>query len=107
MFLPYQPWDKFNLVLNSADILLVTLSKGVEGISVPSKMYSYMASGKPIAGMIGRDSDIGMLIEESDCGFRVDSGDVDGFCKLREDEIHTRSAPNHPKRECATPLNAT
>ena len=80
-FIPYQPWDKYNLVLNSADILMVTLQEGVEGISVPSKMYSYMASGKPVAGMISYKSDVGRLIEEANCGFRVDPGDVDGFCK--------------------------
>ena len=80
-FIPYQPWDKYNLVLNSADILIVTLQEGVEGISVPSKMYSYMASGKPVAGMISYKSDVGRLIEEANCGFRVDPKDVDGFCK--------------------------
>jgi glycosyltransferase involved in cell wall biosynthesis len=80
-FLPYQSWDRYNQVLNSADIHIVTLSPGMEGISVPSKMYSYMASGKPIAGMISKKSDVGVLIEESDCGFRVDPGDIDGFCE--------------------------
>ena len=80
-FLPYQPWDKYNQVLNSADVLVVTLQEGVEGITVPSKMYSYMASGKPIAGMISNRSDIGNLIEESDCGFRVNPGDIESFCK--------------------------
>ena len=80
-FIPYQPWDKYNLVLNSADILIVTLQEGIEGISVPSKMYSYMASGKPVAGMISYKSDVGRLIEEANCGFRVDPKDVDGFCK--------------------------
>ena len=80
-FLSYQPWDRYNLVLNSADILMVTLQEGVEGISVPSKMYSYMASGKPVAGMISYKSDVGRLIEEADCGFRVEPGDIDRFCK--------------------------
>lgn len=80
-FLPYQPWDKYNLVLNSADILIVTLQKGIEGITVPSKTYSYMASGKTIAGMISDKSDIGNLIEKSNCGFRVDPGDIEKFCK--------------------------
>jgi len=80
-FLPYYPREKYNLVLDSAEILIVTLQREVEGISVPSKMYSYMASGKPVVGMISYKSDVGRLIEEADCGCRVDPGDVDGFCE--------------------------
>jgi glycosyltransferase involved in cell wall biosynthesis len=80
VFLPYQSLEMYPAVLAQADALIVTSQAGMEGISVPCKAYSYMASGKPILAMLPRNSEIGIVLEREKCGLRVDPGDIDGFC---------------------------
>lgn len=77
--LPYQPQKVVPYSLTCGDISLVTLRKGIEGLSVPSKLYSSMAAGLAIVGVVGTGSEIGDVIEEYNCGYRVSQGDVDGL----------------------------
>lgn len=79
-FFPFQDKGYYGDVLHMADVLLVTLAKGMEGISVPSKTYGYLAAGKPILGVLPKNSEIGMLIDEEKLGYRVDPQDIDDFC---------------------------
>ncbi|TZE83077.1 glycosyltransferase family 4 protein [Calorimonas adulescens] len=71
-FLPYQPKERIIYSLNAADIHLVTNSKGIKGVSVPSKIYGVMAVGKPILGILEPGSEARNLIEDSKCGVCVD-----------------------------------
>jgi len=61
--------------LNSADVHLVTNSKGIKGVSVPSKIYGVMATNVPILGILEKDSEAWNLIEKSDCGCLAETGD--------------------------------
>ena len=79
--LPYQYGEDYNQLLNSSDLFITTLDKGIEGLGVPSKTYSYLAAGKPIIAIMNRDSEIGNLVESSNIGIRVDSGD---YKKIKE-----------------------
>jgi len=74
-FIPYQ--DKEDLVysLNAADVHIVTNAKGIKGISVPSKIYGVMASGKSVLGVLEEGSEARLLIENSNCGKCVCPGD--------------------------------
>ncbi|MGH4139647.1 glycosyltransferase family 4 protein [Clostridium sp.] len=74
-FIPYQ--DKKDLIysLNAADAHLVTNAKGIKGISVPSKIYGVMASGKSVLGVLEEGSEARLLIENSNCGKCVCPGD--------------------------------
>lgn len=67
-FLPYQPKDKLRYSLSCSDVSLVCLEEGVEGLSVPSKYYGILASGRPVIALIGEHSEIAMSIRESGCG---------------------------------------
>lgn len=77
-FLPYQPKEKIKYSLNAADIHLVVNQKGIKGVSVPSKIYGVMAVGKPVIGVLEKDSEAQKLIEESNCGLTVEPKDYDG-----------------------------
>ncbi|MBC6003815.1 MAG: glycosyltransferase family 4 protein [Paeniclostridium sordellii] len=72
----YQYGETYNQLLNSADLFITTLDKGIEGLGVPSKTYSYLAAGKPIIAIMNKDSEIGSLVEGNKLGIRVDSGEV-------------------------------
>ena len=73
-FIPYQ--DKKNLIysLNAADVHLVTNSKGIKGVSVPSKIYGVMATDKPIFGILEEGSEAYNIIKDSNCGIVAETG---------------------------------
>jgi len=70
-FLTTQPSGAFPEVLATADVSLVTLRRGMGGLSVPSKAYAIMASGRPILASVPEDSEIRTLVEAGDCGWTV------------------------------------
>ena len=58
-----------NLVLNTADVAIVTLSEGMLGLGVPSKVYNILAAGKPIFYIGDKRSEIALLIKENNIGY--------------------------------------
>lgn len=80
--LGYKYGEVYNQLLNASDLFITTLAKGIEGLGVPSKTYSYLAAGKPIIAIMDKSSEIGNLVEEKRLGIRVDSGDSDKIVKF-------------------------
>jgi glycosyltransferase involved in cell wall biosynthesis len=78
-FHSYVERENLGKMLTCADIGLVSLSEGQEGLSVPSKSYGIMAAGIPIIGIMSSNSEIAMVIKEEKCGIVVDTSDVDGL----------------------------
>jgi glycosyltransferase involved in cell wall biosynthesis len=75
--------------LNSCDIGLITLKKGMKGLGVPSKTYNLMASGKPILFIGDVDSEIDNYIQKYNCGWSFDWNEekmIDFFNKLTIDD---------------------
>lgn len=56
-FLPLQPEDDFSNVLAAADILLLYQRAEVSEMALPSKLTSYVATGRPVFAAIERDSE--------------------------------------------------
>jgi len=81
LLLPHQPFDTLNQSLNACDASLVTIAKGIEGISFPSKLYSSLAVGKPILAISERYSSLKSIIERNDAGRWIELGDPDGLVK--------------------------
>lgn len=75
LFFPYQPRENLTYSLGLADVSLVTLEKGFEGMVVPSKIYGILASGRPVIGIVGKDSEITDIINDAKCGKLVQIGD--------------------------------
>lgn len=87
VFIPYQ--DKKDLVysLNAGDVHFVVNAKGIKGVSVPSKLYGVMSAGKPVLGILEKDSEARLIIEDSKCGISVDPGDYAAIEALIEKYI--------------------
>lgn len=68
-FLDYFPAAKISSVLAAADLHVVTVKRGLEGVVVPSKMYGILAAGKPIVAVAPRETDVASLGERQ--GFAV------------------------------------
>jgi len=78
--LPFQPMDQYSDVLGAGDILLAMIGREAAGFSVPSKILSYLAAGKPVIASIAADNDAAATITAADAGVVVEPGDVTGFC---------------------------
>ena len=79
VMLPYQPQEKLPYSMTCGDISLITLKRGMEGLLVPSKIYSSLAAGLAIIAVMEAGSEVGDIVEDHECGYRMPQGDVDGL----------------------------
>lgn len=75
-FLPHQCHESFPSLLAAADIAVIALGTGAEGLSVPSKTYSALASGACILGISPENSELGRLIVKYQAGKNFIPGSV-------------------------------
>lgn len=71
--------DKVAFVQSQADVLVLALPKGNGNLCLPSKMTSYMLSGKPVLASVDEDSATTRYIQEADCGISVKPDDVEAI----------------------------
>ena len=86
LFFPYQPRELMEHSLAAADLSVVSQEREVIGFGVPSKIYTYMASGRPMLGLAGQPCEVIDMINEYQCGWTFDE-DHDAAAiaaKLRE-----------------------
>ena len=76
VFIPFQPYGDLPDLLASADVLLVPLDGKKSELSVPSKLYNFMAAGRPILGLATPGSEVAALLGERQCGLPVSPGDA-------------------------------
>jgi glycosyltransferase involved in cell wall biosynthesis len=74
-FLPYQDKEVLPYSLTACDLSLVSVSPGMESLVAPSKLYSALASGRPIAAVCPSHSYLNALIHEANCGATFSNGD--------------------------------
>lgn len=72
-FLPPQPGAEFPEVLAAADVLLVNQRGSVREMSLPSKLTSYMAAGRPIVAAVAAGSETALELATADAGVVVDA----------------------------------
>ena len=71
-FLPMRPREEMPLFLPAADCHLVSLDQGMK-YSLPSKLATIMAAGRPVIGMMDEEADAARVILDSGCGLVVPS----------------------------------
>jgi len=62
-------------LMHLADVGIVSLLEGQEGLSVPSKAFGLMAAGVPIVAVMSVKSEVARIIREENCGILVKSGE--------------------------------
>jgi colanic acid biosynthesis glycosyl transferase WcaI len=80
-FVDFQPAERLNEVLASADIHLVLLRTGLARSSVPSKMYSILAAGRPVLASVDSGTEVARVVTEHHCGVAVPPEDIDAFAE--------------------------
>ncbi len=74
---PYQPRERLDELLSAADVHLVSLLEGIEGIMVPSKLFGILAAGRPAIFIGSPESEIAKVVVENECGLAIRQGEVD------------------------------
>lgn len=79
LFLPYQPKETLPYSLTACDLTLVSVEEGMEGLVAPSKLYSFLAAGRPIAAICEPHSYLRELLADAHCGAAFNNGDGEGL----------------------------
>jgi colanic acid biosynthesis glycosyl transferase WcaI len=74
-FLPFRPAEQVPHVMMAGDLHVVTVRRGLEGVVVPSKLYSILAAGRPVLAVAAATSDAARIVAESGCGLAADPDD--------------------------------
>jgi colanic acid biosynthesis glycosyl transferase WcaI len=73
--LPFRPPEEIPYVLGAADVHIVTVRRGLEGVVVPSKLYGILAAGKPVLAVAPPSSDVARIVTSAGCGLAADPDD--------------------------------
>jgi glycosyltransferase involved in cell wall biosynthesis len=74
-FLPFFPIEQVPHVMMAGDVHIVTVRRGLEGVVVPSKLYSILAAGRPVLAIAAAESDPARIVRETGCGISADPDD--------------------------------
>lgn len=75
----YQPLERLSEVLGTGDIQVVPLRSGLGRVSVPSKTYSILASGRPVVAAIDPGTEVPRIIAASGAGIAVEPDEIEPF----------------------------
>jgi glycosyltransferase involved in cell wall biosynthesis len=84
LFLPYQSRENLPFSLTACDVSIVSISEGMEGLVAPSKLYSALASGRPIVSICSAHSYLNQIFTQANCGTTVRNGDSEGLAAYLE-----------------------
>lgn len=84
-FVPMQPRERLPEVLAAGDLHLVPLRTGLARSSVPSKLYSILAAGRPVLASVDAGTEVATTIERAGAGVSVPPEDPDAFCAALDD----------------------
>lgn len=74
-FLPFFPASGIPAVMAAADLHIVTIKRGLEGVLVPSKVYNILAYGRPILAIATERTEVARLVRQYECGVTADPDD--------------------------------
>jgi colanic acid biosynthesis glycosyl transferase WcaI len=84
-FVDMQPKARLPEVLAAADLHLVPLRRGLARSSVPSKLYSILAAGRPVLAAVDEGTEVARTVTRAEAGLAVPPDDPARFvAALRE-----------------------
>jgi glycosyltransferase involved in cell wall biosynthesis len=103
-FLPFRPASEIPHVMMAGDLHVITVKRGLEGVVVPSKLYSTLAAGRPVLVVAPPECDAARIVRESGCGISVDPDDppaVAAAIRQLRDHPNRLAEMGHRARETA------
>lgn len=102
--LPFQPEEKLPYTMSLADISLVALDKGAEGLMIPSKTFFYMAAGSSVIAICHGESELSDIILEARCGVCLSPGEPERLAEainaMATDEKRLKSMQQNAREYC-------
>ena len=80
-FLPFRPVEEIPFVMAAGDVHIISVRRGLEGVVVPSKLYSVLAAGRPVLAVAPEESDAVRILREARCGLAADPDDPAAVAK--------------------------
>jgi colanic acid biosynthesis glycosyl transferase WcaI len=80
-FIDMQPKDRLPELLAAADVHVVPLKRGLARSSVPSKLYSILAAGRPIVASVDPGTEVANVVDRAGAGIAVPPDDPEAFTK--------------------------
>jgi colanic acid biosynthesis glycosyl transferase WcaI len=80
-FVDMQPKARLPEVLAAGDVHVVPLKRGLAWSSVPSKLYSILAAGRPIVASVDPGTEVERTVEQAKAGLAVPPDDAEAFTK--------------------------
>lgn len=88
--------------LNACDVAVIAFSRGMSGISVPSRMYNVLAAGKPLLAVSDDDSELSAVVKEEEIGWVIPPGHpallVSALREAKSNQERLRSMGQHARR---------
>ena len=78
-FLPYQPANRLQELMESGDLHLISMSQEAAGLLVPSKLYAALAVARPCVMVGPEQSEVAKVITDFKAGVVVPQGDAQGL----------------------------
>lgn len=79
-FVDMQPRERLPEVLATADVHVIPLRRGLARSSVPSKLYSILAAGRPVLASVDSGTEVARTLEAAGAGRAVAPEDPEAFC---------------------------
>jgi colanic acid biosynthesis glycosyl transferase WcaI len=80
-FIDMQPKSRLPEVVAAADVHVVPLRTGLARSSVPSKLYSILAAGRPLVASVDRGTEVARTVAAAGAGVAVPPDDPEAFTK--------------------------
>jgi putative colanic acid biosynthesis glycosyltransferase WcaI len=109
-FMPMQDPGRWEELMQASDVLLVNQRASVADMSLPSKLTSYFAAGRPVVASVSPDSETAREIEAAEAGYVVPPEDPDALrgvlVSLRRDPSAASAFGDSVRRYAETNLSA-
>lgn len=92
VFVDMQPKERLPEVLAAGDVHLIPLRRGLAWSSVPSKLYSILAAGRPLVASVDEGTEVARTISRAGAGAAVPPDDQPAFAAALADLV------DHPDR---------
>lgn len=84
LFLPYQDKKDIPYSMTACDVSLVSVSEGMESLVAPSKLYSALAAGRPLAVICSEKNYLDKMLHQIGCGATFRNGDSENLARFME-----------------------
>lgn len=100
-FLPFRPAEQIPHVMAAGDVHIITVRRGLEGVVVPSKLFSILAAGRPVLVVAPAGCDAARIVTEGRCGLVANPDDpksvAAAILELRRDHARLAEMARHAK----------